>query len=70
MSDSLDADRIEDLADRLDAVVADLDDLAFEALTAAVADGQTARPAADKRLTQARRATERAAHLVRALGRT
>lgn len=57
----------EELADRLDAVVADLDELAFDLLRAAVADGAVERPAADKRLTQARRAAEKAAHLLRAL---
>ena len=57
----------EELADRLDGVVADLDELAFDLLRAAVADGAVERTAADKRLVQARRAAERAAHLLRAI---
>jgi hypothetical protein len=57
----------EDLADRLDAIAADLDELAFDRLRAAAADGATARPREDKTLVQARRAVEKAAHLLRAL---
>lgn len=59
--------RFDSLADRLDAIVEELDDVAFEELRAAVADGVRERPVADKRITQARRAVERAAHLVRSL---
>ena len=54
----------EHLADRLDDIVAELDDLAFAALREAAA-GSGQRPAVDKRLTQARRAVEKAAHLLR-----
>lgn len=59
--------RLDELADQLDTIVEELDDLAFAALRAAVADGASERPIADKRITQARRAVQRAAHLVRAL---
>lgn len=52
------------LADRLDQVVADLDEIMFDRLREASAAGQT-RPADDKRLTQARRAVEKAVHLLR-----
>ena len=55
------------LADRLDAVVEELDELQFEQLREAAAE-KTGRPADDKRLTQARRANEKASHLLR--GRT
>jgi hypothetical protein len=55
------------IADRLETIVADLDELAFDRLREAVADGHTARPASDKTLTQARRAVEKAAHLLRSL---
>jgi hypothetical protein len=55
------------LADRLEAIVADLDELAFDRLREAVADGATERPAADKELAKARRAAEKAAHILRAL---
>ena len=53
------------LADRLDAIVADLDELAFDRLRAAAADGATVRPADDKELVKARRAIEKAAHILR-----
>ncbi|MEO1056245.1 MAG: hypothetical protein AAFY28_04950 [Actinomycetota bacterium] len=55
------------LADRLDVLVADIDELAFEQLQEAVADGATTRPSSDKRLMQARRAAEKAAAILRRL---
>ena len=55
------------IADRLETIVADLDELAFDRLREAVADGHTVRPESDKTLTQARRAVEKAAHLLRSL---
>lgn len=55
------------IADRLDAIVADLDELAFDQLREAMADGARTRPDSDKTLTQARRAIEKAAHLLRTL---
>jgi hypothetical protein len=54
----------DDLADRLEAVVEDLDQIAFDQLREAAAEHQ-GRPADDKRLTQARRAVEKAIHLLR-----
>jgi exonuclease VII small subunit len=57
----------ESIADRLDAIVADLDEVAFDRLREAMADGATTRPQADKTITQARRAVEKAAHLLRSL---
>ena len=54
----------DDLADRLEAVVADLDERSFVMLREASAEGR-GRPAEDKRLTQARRAIEKAIHLLR-----
>ncbi len=55
------------LADRLEALIADLDELAFDRLREAVADGATERPASDKELTKARRAAEKAALILRRL---
>jgi hypothetical protein len=55
------------LADRLEAIVADLDELAFDRLREAAADGATTRPADDKELVKARRAVEKAAHILRQL---
>jgi hypothetical protein len=56
---------VEQLADRLEAIVADLDELAFDRLREAVADGATERPTGDKELARARRAAEKAAHILR-----
>lgn len=58
---------LEQIADRLDAIVADLDELAFDRLREAAADGATERPASDKELAKARRAAEKAAHVLRNL---
>jgi hypothetical protein len=57
------------IADRLETIVADLDEMAFDRLREAVADGHTTRPDSDKTITQARRAVEKAAHLLRGLDR-
>ena len=54
----------DDLAEQLDAIAAELDDRAFELLREAAAE-RSGRPSDDKRLTQARRAVEKAAHLLR-----
>ena len=59
--------RYEDLVERLEAIGAELDELSFDLLQEAVADGATQRPAADRTLTQARRAVEKAAGLLRQL---
>jgi len=53
-----------DLADRLDRVVADLDERSFDLLREASAAGR-GRPDEDRRLAQARRAVEKAAHILR-----
>ena len=58
------------LADRLEALIADLDELAFDRLREAVADGAIQRPQSDKELTKARRAVEKAAHILRRLADT
>ena len=52
------------LADRLDAVAADLDEIMFDQLREAASE-KTGRPADDKRLIQARRAIEKASRLLR-----
>ena len=59
------SERYEHLAERLETIVADLDEIVFDELRAAVADGATRRPDTDKRLTAARRAIEKAIHLLR-----
>jgi hypothetical protein len=62
--------RYDDLVARLEAVAADLDEVAFDQLREAVADGHTERPPHDKQLMQARRAVEKAATVLRQLDET
>jgi len=57
--------REDDLADRLAAIVEDLDELMLDRLQEALADGATSRPASDKVLSQARRAVDKAQRLLR-----
>ncbi len=57
--------RQDELAERLDAIAEELSDLALDVLRQAVDRGDDARPAEEKRLSQARRAVEKAAHLLR-----
>ena len=57
----------ESLADRLAGVLADLDEVMFDELQQALADGATSRPASDRVLAQARRAVEKAERLLRQL---
>jgi hypothetical protein len=56
--------------DRLEAIAADLDEMAFDRLREAVAEGEVERPADDKQLMQARRAIEKAAAVLRQLDET
>jgi len=58
------ASRYDDVIDRLQLVVDDLDQITFDQLREASAEGNP-RPVDDKRLTQARRAVEKAIHLLR-----
>lgn len=60
---------IESLADRLTAIVEELDELAFDRLREAAGSGATQRPASDKQLVQARRAIEKAIHALRSATR-
>jgi uncharacterized protein (DUF885 family) len=60
----------DNLIERLESVAADLDEIAFDRLREAVADGETTRPLADKRLMQARRAIEKATTVLRQLDET
>jgi hypothetical protein len=55
------------LASRLETVAADLDEIAFDQLREAVADGEGERPADDKKLMQARRSIEKAVGILRQL---
>ncbi|MGH9270978.1 MAG: hypothetical protein ACRDZ2_06875 [Ilumatobacteraceae bacterium] len=58
----------EELAGRLVEISAELDQLSFDLLQEAVAEGATRRPDDDKVVMQARRAVEKAAHLLRRAG--
>jgi hypothetical protein len=53
------------IADRLETIIADLDEIAFDRLREAMADGARTRPDSDKTITQARRSVEKAVHLLR-----
>jgi hypothetical protein len=55
------------LAARLESVAADIDEIAFDSLREAVADGEVERPDDDKKLMQARRAIEKAMMILRQL---
>jgi len=60
-------DRRDSLADRLDVIAEELSDLAMESLRDALERGDADRPVEERRLTQARRSVEKAAHLLRGL---
>ena len=57
-------DATERLADRIDAIAEELDELMFDRLREAAAD-KAGRPADDKRLLQARRALDKASRVLR-----
>lgn len=58
---------LSDLIARLDDVVADLDELTFERLREAAASGASERTRDDRELVKARRAVEKAAHVLRGI---
>ncbi|HYN34479.1 MAG TPA: hypothetical protein VES40_17780 [Ilumatobacteraceae bacterium] len=57
----------DEFVQRLESIAADLDEVAFDRLREAVADGEVTRPPEDKKLMQARRAIEKAAAVLRQL---
>ncbi|MGD0220268.1 MAG: hypothetical protein ABSC73_07405 [Acidimicrobiales bacterium] len=59
-------ERITAICSELGLLAERLDDLALEALRAAVEEGETTRPALERRLVRARNALERARHLLEA----
>ena len=59
--------RAGELAGRLVEIGAELDDLSFDLLMEARTEGATTRPDADRVVTQARRAVEKAARLLESL---
>jgi len=62
--------RPEELADRLEAIAEEIADLAIDEIRGAIRAGNTSRPVTEKRLTQARRAVEKAIHLLRTAERS
>jgi hypothetical protein len=62
-------DTVASLVSRLESVVADLDDLAFDRLREASAGGATVRPAGDKQLMQARRSIDKAIAILASIDR-
>jgi hypothetical protein len=60
-------ERLGAIVARLDGIVEELDDISFDLLREASSMGATTRPPADKKLTQARRAVEKASHLLQQL---
>jgi hypothetical protein len=58
---------LEDVRDRLAAISEELADAAMAALRDALEAGERARPEAERKLTQARRAVEKAVHALDAL---
>lgn len=59
------AERAESIADRLDDLIEQLDEISFDLLRETAADGRSDRPAFDRTLVQARRAVARASGLLR-----
>jgi hypothetical protein len=55
------------IAERLQAIVDELDEIAFDRLREASADGSGERPEGDREIMRARRAVEKAAVLLRSL---
>jgi hypothetical protein len=53
------------LVERLQAIVEDLDEIAFDRLRLAASQGQRSRPDDDRELTKARRAVEKAVVVLR-----
>jgi predicted DNA-binding protein (UPF0251 family) len=58
-------EQIDAIAEELDAISERLNDAAMMVLSEAIERGETSRPAIEKRISQARRAVEKAAHHLR-----
>lgn len=57
-------DRIADIRSRLESITEELTEVSVDLLRSAIEAGETARPPIDKKLSQARRAVEKAARLL------
>lgn len=60
-------ERVDELASRLDTIAEEIADLAIDTLRNALRAGGSGRPVSEKQLTQARRAVEKAAHVLRGI---
>lgn len=58
------ARELDEIRDRLDAIAEELADLAIARLRESIDAGGTEAPAGEKRITRARRAVEKASHLL------
>lgn len=61
------SDRTDDIVDRLSSISEEIADLAIDAIRQALRSGKGGRPASEKQLTQARRAVEKAIHVLRSV---
>lgn len=61
------SERVDGLAERLDAISEEIAEAALDDLKGAVRRGDQKRSSTERTLTQARRAVEKAAHLLRSL---
>ncbi len=61
------SDQFAELADKLDAIAEEIAETAIDELRSALRRGESKRPIREKQLTQARRAIDKAAHLLRNL---
>lgn len=57
-------DRVDDIRSQLESIAEQLADVSMEVLREAIESGADQRPPADKTLSQARRAVEKAVHLL------
>jgi ElaB/YqjD/DUF883 family membrane-anchored ribosome-binding protein len=58
-------EQIDAISNELEAISERLNDAAMSALSEAIEGGETARPEIEKRISQARRAVDKAVHLLR-----
>ena len=58
-------EQLQPQAERLDAIAEEVDEIVFDVLREASADGASTRPQVERTLTQARRAIDKASHLLR-----
>lgn len=60
-------EQIDSIADRLTLIAEELNDLAMHLLSEAISEGRNSRPELEKRVSQARRTVEKAAHQLQSI---